>query len=103
MQFRNFVHGRRHGSLHQQGRDHQEHRQERVVYRGIERLGCLAAQDERFRLSVFASPTADTTPVLASTFEGELIVAPAILPKKDLKLTGDLKISGGATITLNYL
>ncbi len=51
----------------------------------------------------FASPTADTTPVLASTFEGELIVAPAILPKKDLKLTGDLKISGGATITLNYL
>ncbi len=51
----------------------------------------------------FASPTADTTPVLASTFEGELIVAPVILAKKDLKMTGDLKFSGGATITLNYL
>ena len=101
MQFRNFVHGRRHGASTNKAVIIKS--TDKNAYRGIERLGCLAAQDERFRLSVFASPTADTTPVLASTFEGELIVAPAILPKKDLKLTGDLKISGGATITLNYL
>lgn len=51
----------------------------------------------------FADPKANTTPVLASTFEGELMLAPLILAKKDLKLTGDLKFEGGATITLNYL
>ena len=51
----------------------------------------------------FASPTADTTPVLASTFEGEADRGAGDPAQKDLKLTGDLKISGGATITLNYL
>ncbi|ALX85409.1 hypothetical protein APT56_20630 [Achromobacter denitrificans] len=51
----------------------------------------------------FADPKANTTPVLASVFEGKLVLAPTILAKKDLKLTGDLKFEGGATITLNYL
>ncbi|MFA1586590.1 hypothetical protein ABZR37_13305 [Achromobacter ruhlandii] len=35
--------------------------------------------------------------------DSELMLAPLILAKKDLKLTGDLKFEGGATITLNYL
>ncbi|MBB1627539.1 hypothetical protein [Achromobacter sp. UMC71] len=51
----------------------------------------------------FADTKANTVPVLASTFEGDLMISPLILAKKDLKLTGDLKFEGGATITLNYL
>lgn len=51
----------------------------------------------------FADPKANTTPVLASEFEGKLILAPMFLAKKDLKLKGDVKFEGGATITLNYL
>ncbi|PCE27065.1 hypothetical protein BWP39_09775 [Paraburkholderia acidicola] len=51
----------------------------------------------------FADTNANTTPVLASVFEGDLLIAPLILAKKDLKLTGDLKFEGGAVITLNYL
>lgn len=51
----------------------------------------------------FADTKANTIPVLASVFEGDLMISPLILAKKDLKLTGDLKFEGGATITLNYL
>ncbi len=51
----------------------------------------------------FADKGANTVPVLASVYEGQLIVAPMLLPKKDLILTGDLKFTGGAVITLNYI
>lgn len=51
----------------------------------------------------FSDEKTQTVPALASVFEGELLIAPLILAKKDLKLTGDLKFEGGATITLNYL
>ncbi|MFV7425498.1 hypothetical protein ACNPNN_20750 [Stenotrophomonas geniculata] len=51
----------------------------------------------------FADMNAKTAPVRASVFEGELVVAPTILAKKQLALTGDLKFEGGAVITLSYL
>lgn len=51
----------------------------------------------------FSDAATSTTPVLASVYEGDLVLAPQILPKKDLTITGDLKFEGGATITLNYL
>ena len=51
----------------------------------------------------FATTEANTTPVAAKTFTGSLVIAPQILPKKDIKITGELKFEGGATITLTYI
>lgn len=51
----------------------------------------------------FSDDATNTVPVLASVFEGDLVVVPLMLAKKDLKLIGDLKFEGSATITLNYL
>ncbi|WP_186182708.1 DUF1120 domain-containing protein [Burkholderia gladioli] len=51
----------------------------------------------------FADPGAAGKPVLASLYQGEILVAPTISPKQELTLTGELAFQGSTTITLSYL
>lgn len=51
----------------------------------------------------FADPASPTKPVLASLYQGEILVAPTLRPKQEMTLTGDLAFQGSTTITLSYL